>query len=502
MRIFSSLESLKGKRIHFVGIKGTGCAAFAEILTTSGARVSGSDVNEIFYTDTVLKQIGITPLTFDSKNITADIELVIHSSAYNEENEEIARAKELKIPTILYTEALGLYSALHTSVGVSGVHGKTSTTALIGTILKALPLKAQVLAGSLVKTFSESGKDSCTFTSAAFGQGGEEKFFVAETCEYKRHFMSFRPSFIILTSVESDHQDFYPTLASIRNAFIDYVCLLPQGGTLLYCADDEGAVFVARKAAEMRSDLSLVPYGETAKGRFQIKFLPIEGGFNRFRMEEVGEVKLRLPGRHMASNAACAVALAALLLEKERLSIKSYASSVKEALAHFPGLKRRSEVLLNRSVEGGASLVVMDDYAHHPTAIRATLSGLREFYEGYAIIADFMSHTYSRTLALFDEFAGSFDDADVLILNKIYASARENHADYEDAAHKLFLLTEKNHAGKTFYFPEPLDAFEQAVKEIKALTKDGRAVLFVTLGAGDNWKLSYKIAQYFASASE
>lgn len=498
MNIFSSKENLTGKRIHFVGIKGTGCAAFCEILKQTGAIITGSDVDEVFYTDKVLEKINVKPSLFSAQNITREIDTVIHSSAYTDENCEIARAKELGIPLLLYTEALGLYSRLYTGVGISGVHGKTSTTSFIGALLKSLPLKAQVLSGSLIKGFSQNGEDSCTFTSPAFTEGNEEKFFVAETCEYKRHFMSFSPKIIILTSVESDHQDFYPTLESIRSAFIDYACLLPKGGILLYSADDEGALFVARETRKRRSDISFIPYGEKAEGDFHVTIHEAKNGYNRFFMDEIGEVKLKMPGRHMARNAACALTLASLLMKKCNLSIKSYESAVKTSLENFSGLKRRSEVINSFSFRH-SSLVIMDDYAHHPTAIKTTLQGLRDFYKDYVIIADFMSHTYSRTLALFTEFAESFDFADVLILNKIYASAREKHADCEDVAKRLFLLTKQTREKKTFFFPEPLDSFETAKNEIEENLRASRNVLFITLGAGDNWKLSYKIAEFFSS---
>ena len=219
-------ENLKGVHIHFVGIKGTGMAALVEIMHHCGAVISGSDVSERFYTDEILENLGIKAKNFDENNINDDIDFVIYSSAYKtDKNPDLIAAIRKNIPCILYTQALGQYSSLFYSCGVCGVHGKTSTTGLVGTILKELDLPVQVLVGSRIKSFG----DSCTFTSDLFtdfhNQKSSEKksVFVAETCEYQRHFMQFEPKNIILTSVESDHEDYYPTFKDIQNAFVDYL---------------------------------------------------------------------------------------------------------------------------------------------------------------------------------------------------------------------------------------------------------------------------------------
>ena len=235
-------------------------AAFVEVLFKNGAKITGSDVAERFYTDEILEALGIRALPFSESNITKDVGLVIYSSAYKlDQNPDLIAAQKLGVPCMLYTEALGAYSERAFSAGVCGVHGKTSTTGIAGTILSELDLPAQALAGSLINSFGkkcvytsplfgaeQAQAENCgkTETAAAASQSCDhlQKFFVAETCEYQRHFMSFCPKIILLTSVESDHQDYYPTFADIQAAFVDYILKLPQGGTLVYCADDAGAV--------------------------------------------------------------------------------------------------------------------------------------------------------------------------------------------------------------------------------------------------------------------
>ena len=253
------MSDLNGVHIHFVGIKGTGMAALVEIAHARGAVITGSDVPEQFYTDEILKRLNVKVYTsFDAKNIDSQVQFVIYSAAYKrEENPELIEADKRHIPVMLYTEALGAVSALAYSCGIAGVHGKTTTTGLTGTLLKQLNLPAQVLAGSIISSFG----NTCTLNNG-------NDYFVAETCEYQRHFMSFHPKKIILTSVESDHEDFYPTYESIRDAFVDYILLLPENGQLIYCADDKGAAEVADIISRKRGDIELIPYGTSAKGYY------------------------------------------------------------------------------------------------------------------------------------------------------------------------------------------------------------------------------------------
>ncbi|MBQ4013921.1 MAG: UDP-N-acetylmuramate--L-alanine ligase, partial [Treponema sp.] len=366
-------------RVHFVGIKGTGMAALVEIFFAAGAVITGSDVSERFYTDEILESLKIKALPFSESNITKDINLVVYSSAYKlDQNPDLVAAQRLGVPCALYTEALGAYSERAFSAGVCGVHGKTSTTGIAGTILSELDLNAQVLAGSVINSFGKK----CVYTSPAANalktekaatenesktKKAAQKFFVAETCEYQRHFMSFCPRAILLTSVESDHQDYYPTFADIQAAFVDYICKLPQGGTLVYCADDSGAVETVQIAAKKRPDIKLVPYGTKAAGDWRLEYRAVQDQRNNFWTEILGEAFLRVPGKHEALDACGAAALCACLLREAGKNPSDYAEEIKRGLEKFSGGKRRSEVTGRAKNSFGDDIVFVDDYGHHPT---------------------------------------------------------------------------------------------------------------------------------------
>jgi UDP-N-acetylmuramate--alanine ligase len=475
-----------GSSVYFIGVKGTGMCALAELLHTTGYRVSGSDGPDVFYTDAILKSLGIPYYEgFSPGHIRDGFDLVIYSAAYSfETNSEMAEARRRGLPVIKYTDALGLYSANFDSSGIAGVHGKTTTTAMAGHIARGAGLPARILAGSAVKGFN----DRSTLNLG-------NKYFIAETCEYRRHFLSFHPRRIILTSVESDHQDYYPTYESIRDAFVEYCRLLPPGGELIYCADDPGAREVAAMAAEgpggTPSSLRLVPYGFSAAGDYRI--LSYKAAEERAELRLAGfpeELYIRIPGRHQALNAAAALALCASIMAKETGLVRpcGWAPEMREglrkALEEFSGSRRRSEIL---GEAGG--ILFMDDYAHHPTAIKTTLEGLRAFYPRRRIIVSFMSHTYTRTASLLNEFAGSFKDADVVFLHKIYASARERY-NGGVSGRTLFEKARENR-DNVYYTGEPLEA----AGPLKDMLRPGD--LFLTMGAGDNWPLGNSLYHYY-----
>ncbi len=476
----------ENKIVHFVGIKGTGMAALVEVMSRQGVRITGSDVSDRFYTDEILEKLGIKVLPFSEKNITDDVGAVIYSSAYSPEtNPDLMAAKKKGLPLKLYSEALGELSRSAYSVGVCGVHGKTTTTGLAGTLLKAVNLPSQALAGSVIASFG----NSCTMTSDSFAEG-KPSYFVAETCEYQRHFLAFSPKKIILTSVESDHQDYYPKYADIRKAFVEYILKLPQRGQLIYCADDSGAVETAGLAKQVRPDIELIPYGENALGNYKLTFLEVSGDMQFFTVGHLGKFALTVPGRHMVRNATSAIALCCELLREEGLEPHEHLSQIREGLLSFTGGKRRSEITGKGKTKGGQDVIFMDDYAHHPTAIRTTLAGYRDFYKKRKIIVDFMSHTYSRTQALLGEFAESFSDADAVIINKIYASAREKQGKIKVTGEILAERTSYQHRN-VFFCGE----FEEAAKKILSLLEEPSGseypdgYLVVTMGAGDNWKV-------------
>jgi UDP-N-acetylmuramate--alanine ligase len=466
-----------GAAVYFVGIKGTGMCALAELLFNSGVRVRGSDISEIFYTDAILRELGIPYVeSFAAEHITGPIDLVIHSAAYSPEtNAELAEAVKQGLPILKYTDALGAYSAGFDAAGIAGVHGKTTTTALAGALIRGAGLPAQILVGSAVAGFQ--GRSTLTLGN---------KYFVAETCEYRRHFLSFHPKHIVLTAVESDHQDYFPTYESIRDAFVEYCRLLPAGGELIYCADDPGAREVAGIIEQENRGVHFVPYGFSAPGDFGVTAFDVQD--ERIRMSVrgfPGELCIRVPGRHTALDAVAALALTSSLVKTEfGIWDEPRQEQVRAALEDFRGSKRRSEILGDA---GG--ILFMDDYGHHPTAIAATLAGLKAFYPRRRLVVSFMSHTYTRTAALLDEFAGSFEKADVVFFHKIYASAREVY--HGGVSGKTLYEKTKARGGNVYYVDEPLDAAEVLQKMLKP------GDLFLTLGAGNNWPLGRELFQYF-----
>jgi UDP-N-acetylmuramate--alanine ligase len=382
---------------------------------------------------------------------------------------------------------------------------------MAGTIIRDQGwLAATILAGSAIASFG----GRCT-TSIA----GGKRYFIAETCEYRRHFMNFSPSIIVLTSVESDHQDYYPTYADIRDAFIEYCLKLPRCGMLIYCADDPGASEVAAALTLARRDVRLVPYGETAPDDgFKVDMGAPKDGEQHFRVtipppripkprikpkrrvkkphrffEDHVNLTLYLPGKHLVLDAAAAVALTIELYYHEK-HIVGYPEldAMIRSLKRFQGSKRRSEVL------GEArETIFVDDYGHHPTAIRRTLEGYREFYPGRRIICDFMSHTYSRTSALLEDFATAFGAADAVLLHRIYPSAREPAVEGMD---EQLVEAVRGHHPNVTYVPDHTG--DEALKAAYRLVinkpdEEPTPALFITMGAGDNWKLGARLLDTF-----
>ena len=426
-----------------------------------------------FYTDEILESLKIPVHTpFSSGNLPDKIDYLFYSAAYTgENNPEIREALDRGLEIHAYPEALGLISKGIPTAGVAGVHGKTTTTAIAATAAQAVGLPAGAIVGSAVANFNNR---SCMF----FG----DKALIAETCEYRRHFLNIKPQWLIVTSIEPDHLDYFKDYSDIYSAFVEYAMGMANNGTLIYCADQDGAVQLAEEIRLKRNDIALVPYGFKADGPFGITGCGVEN--ERLAVKLRGfetRFKLRIPGRHTALNSAAAAALVVKMAEDLGHPVQKI--DLSNSFELFTGSKRRSEIIGDT---GG--IIFMDDYAHHPTAIRVTLAGIREFYPDRRIVVDFMSHTYSRTEALLEDFAASFSDADLLILHKIYASAREKKGRVmgED-----LLAAARRYHDDVLYFPEPGDS----VPEIASILKPGD--LFISMGAGNNWIVSHNLFDIF-----
>ena len=467
--------------VFMVGIKGTGMTALTEVLVRAGATVSGSDTSEVFYTDSILRRLGVPVHEgFEAEAVPGDTDVVVYSAAYDpKENPQLLAARTRGAPMFTYTEALGELSRGRLALAVAGVHGKTTTTAMIGALVKRLELPGAVLVGSAAADFDGMSTYS-----------GGQKFFVAETCEYRRHFLDFHPDCAVITGVEPDHLDYYADYADIEDAFLAFGRRLPHGGELIYCADDEGACSVATTLADERPDITFTPYGQTADGPFGLTSVAALPGRTEFHLRGFGETfSVTVPGEHNAVNAAAAVCAVDRLARRidagGLLGSTQHSGAAAEALRSFSGTRRRSEVI---GEAGG--ILFLDDYGHHPTAIRKTLAGIRRFYPGRRVVVDFMSHTYSRTAALLEEFAASFSSADEVWLHEIYASARE---DYDGSITGRDLAEAVGRHHSAVHYVEKVADAESAVRESLAAGD-----LFITMGAGNNWVLSHDLYATFS----
>ena len=452
-------------------------AALAEILAARGASLSGADVADSFPTDRILHRLGLHPgVGFAAADLPDGVDWVIHSAAYERsENAQLQAAAARGIPLSSYPEALGELSRTARSVAVSGVHGKTTTAALCGLLVEALRLPATVLTATGVANF---GGRATVIRGAAY--------LVAETCEYRSHFINFQPNHMVITAVELEHVDAFPTHDALESAFVDFAGSLPSGGTLIYCADDAGAAQVAAAVAAQRSDLQLQPYGEAAAGTLRISELTPVAGATRFRLGCLREpVTLRVPGRHNAANAAAAVGVARILLAAEgrEWGVPEQTATVR-ALGSYRGGQRRTEV-----VGEWRGILVIDDYAHHPTELVTTLAGLRAFYPGRRIVVDFMSHTFSRTAALLDDFATAFEVADEVLLHPVYASTREGSHDTPERAGRAL------YAAVTAHHPRVRWCATLAAASAYLAAHLRRGDLLATMGAGDNWRVGEQVLQ-------
>ena len=393
--------NFRGRRVHFVGIGGAGLSAIARVLLEQGAEVSGSDLAISPMAEALARDGACVFAGHHAENVNG-ADLVVVSSAVPPSNVEVRASQAAGIPVLSRPEFLGQMMRGYLGVAVAGTHGKTTTTAMIASIL---------LEAGRDPTFIVGGMIAHLETNARAGEG---ELFVIEADEYDRTFLSLTPEVAVITNVEHDHPDCYPTFADFRAAFETFAALVPQDGLLAVCWDDP----VARELGERRRDTgaSVAFFGleNGAQWRAEKVRPNASGGMDFLAMREgggLGWVRLQLPGHHNASNAMAALTVADFLGVPLR--------AAKGALAKFRGVGRRFEIKGE-----AAGVVVVDDYAHHPTEIRATLQAARQRFPHRRLWAVWQPHTYSRTHALLEEFTQSFDVADHVIVLPIYA-ARE-----------------------------------------------------------------------------
>lgn len=374
------------KTYHFIGIKGTGMSALAHLLHDSGEKVKGSDIEKYFFTEDALKEKNIEILPFSEDNITGN-DIIIAGNAFNDDHIEIKKAKEMGVEFYKYHEFLGAWAEKYTSVAVTGSHGKTSTTGLLAHVLKeSMPLSYLIGDGT--------------------GHGHEDSnYFAFEACEYKRHFLDYYPDYAIMTNIDFDHPDYFKDVDDVFDAFQNMAYQVKKG--IIACGDDE---YLHR----LETRVPIVYYGFSESNDFQAKNVKeTEAGteFDVFvRNTYFDTFLIPMYGDHHILNALSVIAFC---------HYEGIDSDVMKNLATFGGVKRRfSERILG-------SQVIIDDYAHHPIEVTATIDSVRKKYPKKEVVAIFQPHTYTRTAMFLDDFAESLKAADQVYLCDIFSSARE-----------------------------------------------------------------------------
>jgi UDP-N-acetylmuramate--alanine ligase len=444
-----------GMHLHLVGIGGSGLSAIAWVLLGRGFTVSGSDLERNALTEE-LAASGATVFQGHSADNVAGAEALIVSSAIPDGNVELVAAREADLPVMKRSDFLRHLMADTMSVAVAGTHGKTTTTSLIAHTLLEAGRDPSVIVGGVLPSLGRNGR------------AGQSDLFVVEADEYDHMFLGLRPRIEVITNVEHDHPDLFPTPEAYGQAFQRFIGRLPAGGKLIVCQDDAGV----RQLLETmkRDDLDVITYGladaETRPDLRAVDLRPNQLGGTDFvvqkRGKTLGLVRVRVPGAHNVRNALAAIAVC------EALDVP-FAELV-QALASFGGVKRRFQVLGDVG-----DVTVIDDYAHHPTEIRATLAAARQHYAGRRLWAVWQPHTYSRTQLLLEAFGQSFVDADRVLVLDIYRSRERETMDVNSGQ----VVAQMQHPNARH-----VEGRRKAAQYILDRIRPGDVVL--TLGAGDS----------------
>jgi UDP-N-acetylmuramate--alanine ligase len=448
--------------IHFVGIGGIGMSGIAELLCNLGYKVTGSDLKDS-ETTLRLKELGIKVYIGHKAENIDDAHVLVMSSAVSNDNPEVIEARRRSIPVIPRAEMLAELARLKYGILVAGAHGKTTTTSLISTILAQAGLDPTVVIGGRLKA---------TGSNARLGQG---KFLVAEADESDGSFLKLSPTIAVVTNIDREHMDFFRTMDSLKEAFLSFMNKVPFYGVSIVCIENEHLhgllphihrrylTYGFTHEAELRAEA-------IRKGFMSVGFEVIYKGKN------IGNFELPAPGIHNVLNSLAAIGVALVL----NLDI----SRIKDALKGFSGIQRRFE--FKGEVDG---IKIFDDYGHHPSEIRATLravkDGLINSHESGRLFVLFQPHRYTRTKDLMDDFSSSFNDADSLILLDIY-SAGEKPIEGVSSATLVEKIKKAGHGGVLY----PKNR-EEAIGHIISNMKRGD--IFLTLGAGDVWKMGDEI---------
>ncbi|GMV53330.1 MAG: UDP-N-acetylmuramate--L-alanine ligase [Chlorobi bacterium] len=448
------------RHIHLVGIGGIGMSGIAEILLSQGFTVSGSDVVRSDTTDR-LEDIGIAVFIGHAGTNILGADLVVYSSAVApSENLETVAATHAGIPIIRRAEMLSELSRIKYCLAIAGTHGKTTTTSMSGLILMKAGFDPTVIVGGRLRGLGGS--------NARLGHGN---WIVLEADEYDRSFLQLLPTIAIITNIEADHLDIYNNLDEIKTAFVEFANKVPFYGTACVCIDDPGV----RSVLPLISKVT-ISFGLSSDATVRAVDLVYSERSSTFtvlyRSEPLGSITLNVPGDHNVRNALGAIAAA--------LVCQAPFEKIREALAEFTGVYRRFEIKTETE-----SLMVVDDYAHHPTEIRSTLQAATNGWKRRIVVV-FQPHTYTRTRDLADEFGNSFGQADVLIVTNVYA-AREQPLPGITGETIVRAAKAAGHFN-VLYAP----TLDDATNILQTVRKHGDMI--ITLGAGNVWQVAQRVS--------
>lgn len=434
-------------------------SSIAEILLNRGFRISGSDRSMSEITQR-LSEIGVEIYEGHSPDNLKDVDVLVYSSAVNLDNPEVEAAIERKIPIIKRSEMLAECMRMQYGIGIAGTHGKTTTTSMVGLVLTEGGIDPTIIVGG--KLSSLGG------TNARLGHG---EFIVVEADEFDRTFLKLTPTIAALTTLEKEHLDTYKDLDDIKSAFVEFANKVPFYGFVVLCLDEP-----ALQDIMPLINKKIITYGLTSQADIRaidIKHSEYSSTFNvRYQGKVLGEIKLNIPGLHNIKNSLVAVTVATEL----GISFET----IKKSLESFSGVYRRFETKYNKE------LLVIDDYAHHPTEVNATLSGVRNGWDR-RLVAVFQPHLYSRTKDFASEFGRSFLNSDIFVCTDIYP-ARE--MPIEGVTGEMIASAAKMFGHKNvIYVPDK----NQVPETLMKLKKDGDII--ITMGAGDIWKYGEKFVQ-------
>ncbi|HMU43953.1 MAG TPA: UDP-N-acetylmuramate--L-alanine ligase [Ignavibacteriaceae bacterium] len=451
------------RKIHFVGIGGIGMSGIAEILWSQGFIISGSDRSLTGVTKR-LNDLGIKIYEGHSPENIQDIDVLVYSSAVSVDNPEVKAAIEKKIPIIKRSEMLAETMRMKYGIGIAGTHGKTTTTSMVGLVLTAGGIDPTIIVGGKL-----SGLGG---TNARLGSG---EFIVVEADEFDRTFLKLTPTIAALTTLESEHLDTYKDLNDIKAAFIEFANKVPFYGFVVLCLDEPALQDIIPQINK-----KIFTYGLTTQA--DIRAVDVEHSeFNstfkvKYFGEDIGKITLQVPGIHNVKNS-----LVALCVAKE-LGLDFQV--IKKALESFTGVYRRFEIKYNKEI------LVIDDYAHHPTETSATLAAIRAGWSR-RLVAVFQPHLYSRTRDFYQEFGRSFLNSDVFICTDVYPAREEA---IEGISGQMISDVAKKIGHKNVIYVEDKHDLPIVLAQIK---KEGDII--VTMGAGDIWKYGEKFVETLTS---